>query len=124
MKDSFKRNVQFFSSFNLPYAIEVLSDEFFELWENQSETKDIFERNITLGGPISFAFIDGNHTYEFARRDFENTDKFLEIGGFILFDDSADNSGFECSNLMSEIVANPNYEVVIKNPNYLFKKIS
>src|SRR3569623_1568427 len=48
VKNSFIRNVQFFSNFNLPYAIETFSDEFFELWENYSEAKDIFERNITL----------------------------------------------------------------------------
>ena len=84
----------------------------------------VFERNITLGGSISFAFIDGNHSYDFAKRDFENTDKFLEPGGFILFDDSADNCTFECRHLMKEIEVNPNYEMVVKNPNYLFKKIA
>ena len=124
VKESFKRNVHLFSAFNLPYAIEALSDDFFELWNKNTDTKDIFERNIKLGGPVSFAFIDGNHTYDFAKRDFENTDKFLETGGFILFDDSSDNSIFECKHLMKEIEANPGYELVIKNPNYLFRKVA
>ena len=124
VRDSFKNNVQFFSAFNLPYAIEVFSDDFFKLWNNKTDVKDIFEREIKLGEAISFAFIDGNHTYDYAKRDFENTDKFLEIGGFILFDDSADKSTFECRHLMKEIEINPKYEVIIKNPNYLFKKIA
>ena len=124
VRNSFKKNIQMFSSFNLPYAIEALSDDFFELWAEESIAKDIFERDINLGGAISFAFIDGNHTYNFAKRDFENVDRFLETNGFILFDDSADNSGFECRHLMQEIIENPKYELVIKNPNYLFKKVS
>lgn len=124
VKNTFQRNVLIFSSFNLPYHIEALSDDFFAMWNNKKEVKDVFERDIQLGGAISFAFIDGNHTYDFAKRDFENTDKFLEVGGFILFDDSSDNSIFECKHLMSEIKVNPQYELVIKNPNYLFKKIA
>jgi hypothetical protein len=121
--DSFKRNVSLFSSFNLPYAIEVFSDDFFEMWSINSLTKDVFQRTIELGGPISFAFVDGNHSFEFAKRDFENIDKYLEIGGYILFDDSADDTHFECKNLMKEIEVNPKYKLVIKNPNYLFKKV-
>ena len=124
VKESFKRNVELFSFYNLPFPIVAVSDDFFELWGKNVTTQDIFERNIKLGGAISFAFIDGNHTYDFAKRDFENTDKFLEIGGYILFDDSADNSGFECRHLMKEIETNPDYELVIKNPNYLFKRVA
>jgi hypothetical protein len=122
--ESFKRNVGFFSSKNLPYTIEVFSDDFFELWVKKSEVTDVFNRNIQLGGPISFAYIDGNHTYEFAKRDFENTDTFLEKGGYILFDDSSNFSPFGCAKLMKEIERNSNYELVIKNPNYLFRKIN
>ena len=122
--DSFKRNVKFFSKSNLPFSIEVFSDEFFELWQNKATVKDIFNREIKLGGGISFAYIDGNHTYDFAKRDFENTAKFLDIGGFILFDDSSDKSSFGCGpKLMNEILENKDFELVFKNPNYLFRKI-
>lgn len=121
--NSFKRNINFFSASNLPYPVEVFSDEFFKLWEDKATVRDLFDREILLGGGISFAYIDGNHTYEFAKRDFENTSKFLDIGGFILFDDSSDYSTFGCSLLMKEIKKNTNYEVVMKNPNYLFRKI-
>jgi len=123
VKDSFKRNVSLFSSFNIPYAIEEFSDDFFELWGKNTNTKDVFLRDIKLGGPVSFAFIDGNHSFDFAKRDFENTDRYLETGGYILFDDSDDNGPFECKNVMKEIEQNEKYQLIMKNPNYLFKKV-
>jgi hypothetical protein len=46
------------------------------------------------------------------------------LGGFILFDDSSDKNPFGLTKLMKEIKAQKNYELVIKNPNYLFKKIN
>lgn len=124
VKNTYIRNVGFFSKENLPYTIEDFSDDFFRKWENQVIATDIFGRNTLLGGPISFCYIDGNHTYEYAKRDFENTDKFLEVGGFVLFDDSADSNPFGLTKLMREIERNGNYLLALKNPNYLFQKIS
>ena len=109
--ETFKRNINFFSSQNRPYPIEVFSDELFELWEKKATVKDIFDREITLGGGISFAYIDGNHTYEYAKRDFENTASFLDPGGFVLFDDSADYSRFGCARLMKEVVKHPEFSI-------------
>lgn len=123
VKETFKRNVSFFSQTQLPFTIEEFSDDFFKLWSQNILIKDVFGRDIRLGGPISFAYVDGNHTYEFTKRDFYNIDKFLEKGGFILFDDSSDFSSFGCNKLMKEIVKLPEYDLVIKNPNYLFKKV-
>ncbi|MGP8217167.1 MAG: class I SAM-dependent methyltransferase [Bacteroidia bacterium] len=123
VKGTYMRNVSFFSKDHLPYTIEQFSDDFFKLWkENKTET-DVFGRQIQLGGKISFAYIDGNHTYEYAKRDFENVDKYLEPGGFILFDDSADNSHWEVCKVISEIKESGKYEIIINNPNYLVKKI-
>ena len=121
--ETFKRNLRFFSKSNLPFPIEVFSDEFFELWSSNQIVKDIFDREIELGGGISFAYIDGNHTYEYSKRDFENTSKYLDKGGFILFDDSSDHSSFGCARLMKEILKNKDFELVLKNPNYLFRKL-
>ncbi len=85
---------------------------------------DVFGREAALGGPISFCFVDGNHTYDFAKRDFTNVDEFLAPGGFILFDDSYDyRNEFGLTPLMREIERNPRYELVAKNPNYLFKRV-
>ncbi len=123
VKESFKRNVQFFGHGNLPYTIELFSDDFFSIWKDELSVKDIFGRDIQLGGNISFAYVDGNHSYDYCKRDFENVDRYLDTGGFILFDDSSDGSSFESALFMKEVLKNRRYELVIKNPNYLFKKI-
>lgn len=122
-KESFMRNVSLFSSFNKPHTIEVFSDDFFSMWNAALKTQDIFGNEIQLGGPVSFAFIDGNHSYSFTQNDFNNTDAFLEVGGFILFDDSGKDSPFECKNLMPEISATGRYKLIAENPNFLFKKL-
>ena len=124
VKTTFMRNVEFFSRQNKPYTVEIFSDEFFELWEKGESVNDVFGRNIQLGGKISFCYVDGNHTYEFAKRDFENVDRYLESGGYVLFDDSSDADPFGLTRLMKEIKRMKNYDLVMKNPNYLFKKIA
>jgi len=121
-KDAYIRNVQMFSRDDLPYTIELFSDEFFQQWRENREVSDVFGRTLRLGGPISFCFIDGNHAYDYAKRDFVNTDEFLESGGFILFDDSADGTKWEVSRVRDEVIATRRYDVVAKNPNYLFRK--
>lgn len=121
VKETYMRNVRAFCE-TLPKTIEVFSDEFFELWDGNSEKVDVFENKVKLGGPISFAFIDGNHTYDFAKRDFHNVDRYLVQGGFVLLDDSADHSHWEVNILAKEIVAKGEYELVSKNPHYLLKK--
>ncbi len=121
-RETYMRNVRMFSRYDLPYTVEMLADEFFAAWRRGDEVRDVFERPIRLGGPISFCYIDGNHTYEYAKRDFENCDEFLERGGFILFDDSADGSGWGVCQVVDEIRAAGKYEVVAKNPNYLVRK--
>ena len=123
VKTSFMRNVEFFSSHDLPYPIELFSDDFFAEWVQESTLTDVFDRSVKLGGPISFAFIDGNHQYDFARRDFQNVDKYLDIGGFILFDDSADGTKWEVKQVVAEVLESGRYELVNKNPNYFFKKL-
>ena len=122
VRDTFLRSMQTFAPNRLPYTIECLSDEFFRRWFENEKAVDVFGRAVTLGGKISFCYIDGNHTYEFAKRDFENTDRALLSGGFILFDDSADGSPWEVNQLAREIASGGQYELVSRNPNYLFRK--
>ncbi len=102
----------------------MFSDDFFDLWKKNKLVADVFDRKIQLGGGISFSYIDGNHSYEYAKRDFKNTDKYLDTGGYILFDDSSDSDPFGLSRLMKEISKNERYKLIIKNPNYLFKKLA
>lgn len=123
VRDSYLRNVRLFSRDDLPHTIETLSDEFFVAWAESRSTTDLFGRPVSLGGSISFCYIDGDHSYESAVRDFRNTDRFLEPGGFVLFDDSADGSKWEVTRVVDEVKRLGAYRVVIQNPNYLFQKL-
>lgn len=123
VKETFCRNVGMFSADDLPHTVEMLADEFFDAWNQGQGTHDVFDRPVKLGGPIAFCYIDGDHRYAPARRDFLNADRHLQPGGFILFDDSADGSHWEVCRVIEEVKRLPNYRVVIKNPNYLVQKI-
>jgi len=123
VRDSFIRNTQTFSGHNLPHAIEHYSDDFFAMWARNERTVDIFNRPVQLGGEVAFCYVDGNHHFEYAQRDFQNCDRYLEKGGFIFFDDTYENSEYECARLMPLVMADRRYELVVKNPNYLFRKI-
>jgi hypothetical protein len=92
VKVTFLRSMKTFAADRLPHTIECFSDEFFRRWFEDENNIDVFGRSVSLRGEIGFCYLDGNHTYEFAKRDFENTDRALVPGGFILFDDSADES--------------------------------
>jgi Methyltransferase domain len=120
--DTFRRNLLLFHSDCLPHHIAASSDKFFELWAQKAEVADFFGRTTTLGGPISLAYIDGDHTYEQSLRDFENVDRFLLPGGFIIFDDSADYSSWESKRSAREAASRADYELVAKAPNYCIAK--
>ena len=123
VKETYIRNVGFFSS-TPPHTVECFSNDFFDIWGRGGVAADVMGRRTQLGGPISFAYIDGNHTYEFARDDFLNVDRYLEKDGFILFDDSADYyTQFGVNRLVREIKKMDTYEIVVRNPNYLFRKV-
>src|SRR5262245_23626591 len=122
VKNSFLRNTQTFSADDLPFTIEAFSQEFFSFWRKNMPVHDVFGRPIALGGPISFCYIDGNHSYEGVKFDFQNCDEFLEVGGFILFDDSFAKD-FGVYKLMPEIKGMDRYQLAAKNPNHLFQKI-
>jgi hypothetical protein len=118
----YKMNVALFSAGRRPYTIKTFSDQFFRLWSLRTTTKDVFGRSVALGGSISFAYIDGAHTYNAAKGDFLGVDQHLLPGGFILFDDSADDSSSEVKRAVAEVKLNPSYELVCKTPNYFFRK--
>ena len=122
--NTYKRNVSFFSGDDMPIAIHDSSDNFFSKWTVKEAMIDIFDKKfVPSDQKISFAFIDGNHTYPFAKRDFENVDKYLEPGGFILFDDSADYFGWGSSKVAKEVSKLKSYRLIKKNPHYFFQKI-
>jgi len=122
VKESFLRNVAFFSPGNRPHAIEASSAQFLERWRRGETTRDVFGREARLGGPIGFAYVDGIHSREAVRKEFESLDAFLAPGSFVLFDDSSDSSPFGLNRLMREIAASGAYELVGQTPNYFFRK--
>ena len=123
VRENLIRNLTLFSNFDLPYAFENGSGLFFENWKAETTCQDIFKKTVRLGGSISFVYIDGNHSFQNVLNDFENSDKYLDVGGYILFDDSADFSGWEVTRVIKIVKKTGRYSVVMKNPNYLFKKI-
>jgi hypothetical protein len=124
IKQTFIRNVKMFSPKDPPYAIEVYSDEFFEKWTGGAKVQDVLGRSVTLGGPISFAYIDGDHEYAPVKRDFKNVDRYLQVGGFVLFDDSSEHSAWGVNKLMLEIKEIGRYKLLDKNPHYFWEKLA
>lgn len=122
-RDSYIRNIKMFSADDPPFTLEMTSDEFFESWRMLETRNDILGRTLTLGGPLSFCFVDGNHSYPYAKSDFLNCDAFLEVGGFILFDDSTLQKD-EVRLVMPEVFASGRYKLVAQNPYHLFQKTS
>jgi len=69
-KKGFMDSVLLFNKSNLPYTFHLKSDEFFENFNQKSILTDVFGRSTVLEGSLSFCNIDGNHSYEYVKRDF------------------------------------------------------
>ncbi len=81
-------------------------------------------RLLEEGTRLDFAFIDGNHMFEYIMVDFHFVDKMLEIGGYILFDDA----WMRATQLVASFIRNnrEDYKEIKPKPeNYtiLFQKI-
>lgn len=122
IREAYKSRVGFFSAQDLPHALRGYSNDVMATWRAGGSMTDQFGREVVLGGPIAFAYIDGDHTYQGARDDFENVDRHLVKGGMILFDDSGDGGDRGCERAAREASRHPEYELVSKNPNYLIRK--
>ena len=123
IKQSFINSINFLTKDRLPHTFELKSDVFFQKYTEKQTLVDLFGKEVTLGAPISFAYIDGDHAYNSAKKDFENVAKFLLTGGFVLFDDSEDGSKMGSAKLMKELTKDIRFKLIDKNPNYLFQKI-
>jgi len=121
-RSTFVRNIETFCAERRPFSIEADSNAFFADWSGRRTRKDLFGREVELGGPISFAYIDGAHSAEASRADFRNVDRYLLSGGFVLFDDSDDGGAFGSTRTAQEVARDARYELVFKAPNYLFRK--
>ena len=123
IKDAFINATTLFHSKILPYTCHLKSDAFFEKWKNNEGLSDVFKRNIVLNNFISFAYIDGDHSYKQTKKDFENVSKYLVKGSFVLIDDSADFLKFGSVEFIKEVKSNPDFKLIHKNPNYLFERV-
>lgn len=68
-------------------------------------------------GEIDLVFIDGDHSYEGVKNDFERFGKRVRIGGAVLFDDALDEGLFKTHSdtvgrLVQEIVAEGQFRLV------------
>jgi hypothetical protein len=122
VQGQFLQNVRFWSGERLPYAFQLASDDFFLAWRGEELRTDLFGRERTLGGPISFCFVDGDHTYEQAKRDYLHVNEFLVPGGFVLFDDSDEFGAFPQVNTVVREAIAEGYELVAENPHHLLRK--
>ncbi len=123
IKSSFIEATQFFHGKSLPHTCHMPSDQFFEKWNTNQEFVDVFNRSFHMKDQISFSYIDGNHSYKQAKKDFINVDSKLKLNGFVLLDDSAKTMKFGSVIYVKEILQNPSYKLIDCNPNYLFQKI-
>ncbi len=123
VKATYVRNTEFFSKGRLPHSVHLVSDDFFSAWKARRTVTDVFGRDVTLGGGFSFCFIDGDHAYPAVQKDFANCDDCLPPGGQILFDDSAEHSGWDgVRKAVNEVKAGGAYAEVMRNPNVLMRK--
>ncbi|HRO75496.1 MAG TPA: class I SAM-dependent methyltransferase [Crocinitomicaceae bacterium] len=123
IKESFVRNVRFFNPQATIQSSDLSSDDFFKAWDDKQAITNLFGGEFVPEGTIAFAYVDGNHDYDFVKRDFENIDKYLVNGGFILFDDSAGYTNFDPKLVAQEVVKSGRYKVIRKNPHYFIQKI-
>lgn len=120
--ETFKRNMQTFLPHRLPHTVERYSGDFLTRWNAGLEDTDVFGRPVKLGGPLSFAYIDGLHTYEAARSDFEGVDQALLPGGWVFFDDANHLDFPGVHRVVLEVQQRRDYELVSRLGNYLFRK--
>ncbi len=68
-------------------------------------------------GEVDLVFIDGDHTYEGVRNDFERFGRRVKVGGAVLFDDACDEGIFHTHSdsvgrLIREIASSGDYRLV------------
>jgi hypothetical protein len=75
-------------------------------------TSDRVVKNFTKFAPFDLAFIDGNHAYDFVKKDFENTKNLMSDKGLICFHDIMAPSAPDVGRF---------YNKLKKDKKYLFK---
>ena len=83
-------------------------------------TRETLAAAITELPPIDFAFIDGGHSYETVKSDWENVERVIHARSVVIFDDyvceeAVEREGFGVNRLMAEIDRS-RYKVEILEP--------
>lgn len=120
--DVFKRNIELYASYHVPHSIEEYSHKFLARWAAREFATDVLGQSVQLGGPLSFVYIDGAHTYEAASGDFLGAHPHVLPGGYVFFDDTGEAWGPEMARVVREVQQHPQYELIARTPNYLFRK--
>lgn len=123
IKSAFIKATQLLHPQRLPYTCHLRSNDLFKKWNLNENLTDVFGRQLTIQENIAFAYIDGDHSYEQTKSDFENVDSKLLVNGFILIDDSGIKMPFGSAKFAKEIRKNKSYKLIDSNPNHLFQKI-
>lgn len=124
LKQAYINAMMLLNKDNLPHTFELSSGSFFQKVQRRGTLIDLFGQSLRLPCEISFAYIDGDHSYQAVKQDLENLNPYLKTGGFVLFDDSHDGLQFGSAKYMSEMLKHKDFKFVDKNPHYLFQKIS
>jgi len=122
IRDTYERATRLHSAARLPHHFEVSSDAFFADWQAGAVRTDFFGREARLGGPIAFAYIDGDHSRDQVWKDFTHVDRHLAKGGFVLFDDSGFHPLDGAAQSAARAAAMPAYRIVAKAPHYCLQK--
>ncbi len=75
--------------------------------------------SILAGNRLDFLFIDGDHTYEGVKRDFEMYSPLVRSGGMIAFHDIAphqQNKDCQVDKFWNDVKRNYQYREIIENP--------
>lgn len=120
---AFVNAAKLFHPDRLPCTFHCTSDAFFTSYGSGETMTDVFGREHVPQGSLSFAYVDGDHAYDVAKRDVEHVMEYLVSGGFLLLDDSADGAPFGSAHLAKELCSDPRLKRVDRNPNYLFRKV-
>jgi hypothetical protein len=97
-------------------AIDILSEtgtEFYLIQGNTRQTLSVFEPKL----PIDFVFIDGGHSLETVRSDWNNIKRLMHRGTIVLFDDYyTNNRAHGCFETIHQIMLDSDYNVELLGP--------
>jgi len=74
-----------------------------------ADSKDIRMKGLLEGRPIDLAFIDGDHSYEYAKNDMTICDKWLRPYGIMIVHDYSNNGFPGVYKAVNEFVADKDY---------------